>query len=70
MIASSSDIGHIVVTAGHIDIEWASRHDSPKQLFAGVRFILKDVIGQWGFFYRDDMGVLKFPINSVDFWEK
>lgn len=64
------NIGQIVVTAGHIEPDWASRHDAPKVLTAGVRFILKDIVGPSGFFYRDDMGVLKFNISAVDFYER
>lgn len=65
-----SKIGQIVVTAGHITPDWASRHDAPKMLTAGVRFILKDIVRNMGFFYRDDMGVLAFPITSVDWYER
>lgn len=68
--ANEQDIGRIVVTAGHVRPEWASRHDAPEYLVSGIRFILKDIKGPWGFFYRDDMGVLKFPITATDFYER
>ena len=64
------NIGQIVVTAGHITPDWASRHDAPTVLTAGVRFILKDIRNNLGFFYRDDTGVLAFPITAVDFYER
>lgn len=70
MTASESNIGQIVVTAGHCTVDWASRHDAPKFLTAGVRLILKNVVRNMGFFYRDDMGVLCFPVNATDFYER
>lgn len=69
-IANESNIGQIVVTAGHVTIDWASRDDAPKFLTAGVRLILKNVVRNMGFFYRDDMGVVAFPITAVDFYER
>ena len=67
---TEQNIGQIVVTAGHVTPSWASRHDAPEVLTAGVRFILKDIKRNLGFFYRDDMGVLAFPITAVDFYER
>jgi hypothetical protein len=64
------NIGQIVVTAGHITPDWSSRHDAPKVYTAGVRFILKDIKNNQGFFYRDDTGVVAFPITAVDFYER
>lgn len=69
-MANESHIGQIVVTAGHITVDWASRHDAPKHMTAGVRLILKDIVRNMGFFYRDDMGVVAFPITAVDFYER
>lgn len=68
--ANESNIGHIVVTAGHVTVDWASRHDAPKQMTAGVRLILKGIVRNLGYFYRDDMGVVAFPITAVDFYER
>lgn len=70
MMANESNIGQIVVTAGHVTIDWASRSDAPKELTAGVRLILKNVIRNMGFFYREDMGVVAFPVTAVDFYER
>lgn len=68
--ANESNIGQIVVTAGHVTVDWASRHDAPKFMTAGVRLILKDIVRNLGYFYRDDMGVVAFPITAVDFYER
>lgn len=70
MIANESNIGQVVVTAGHCTVDWASRHDAPRFLTAGVRLILKNVVRNMGFFYRDDMGVLAFPVSATDFYER
>lgn len=67
---TESHIGSIVVTAGHVTIDWASRDDAPEQLTAGVRLILKNIVRNMGFYYREDMGVLAFPITAVEFYEK
>jgi hypothetical protein len=67
---TESNIGQIVVTAGHITVDWASRHDAPKQLTAGVRLILKDIKSNLGFFYHDAFGVIAFPVSGVDFYER
>lgn len=67
---SENNIGQIVVTAGHIDIDWASRHDAPKYLTAGVRLILKNIVRNMGFYYHEAYGVLAFPITAVDFYER
>lgn len=69
-VASESNIGQVVVTAGHVTVDWASRHDAPKFMTAGVRLILKDIVRNLGYFYRDDMGVVAFPITAVDFYER
>lgn len=68
--ATENNIGQIVVTAGHVAPSWASRHDAPKQLTAGVRLILKDVVRNMGYYYHDAYGVLAFPISAVDFYER
>jgi len=70
MIAGESNINNVVVSAGHVTIDWASRSDAPKELTAGVRLILKDVVDNMGFFYRDDFGVVAFPVSAVDFYER
>lgn len=70
MVPTESNIGQIVVTAGHIDIDWASRHDAPKYLTAGVRLILKNIVRNMGFYYHEAFGVLAFPITAVDFYER
>lgn len=67
---SENNIGQIVVTAGHVDIDWASRHDAPKYLTAGVRLILKNIVRNMGFYYHEAFGVLAFPITAVDFYER
>ena len=68
--ANESNIGQIVVTAGHVKVNWASRHDAPKQFTAGVRLILKDIANNMGYFYHDAYGVVAFPISAVDFYER
>jgi hypothetical protein len=65
-----SHIGSVVVTAGHVTIDWAADRRAPKEVTAGVRFILKDIKGNLGFFWRDDMGVVAFPITAVDYYER
>jgi len=67
---NESHVGQIVVTAGHTTIDWASRHDAPKFLTAGVRLILKNVVRNMGYYYHDAFGVLAFPISAVDFYER
>lgn len=70
MIASESNIGQVVVTAGHCTIDWASRHDAPKFLTAGVRLILKNVVRNMGYYYHDAFGVLAFPVTATDVYEQ
>ena len=65
-----SRIGQVVVTAGHVTIDWASRDTAPKQLTAGVRLILKGIVRNMGYYYRDDFGVVAFPVTAVDFYER
>lgn len=67
---NESHIGNVVVTAGHVTIDWAARADAPSELTAGVRLILRDIVRNMGFFYREDFGVVAFPVTAVDFYER